>query len=566
MKHLHLFMGFLLILFSAGGCGGQSKAGINSVIYYIDPSSASNGNGSEASPYNTFSGVTFEPGAEYRIKRGTILYEEILVDVSGKVNDPVIIGAYGTGADPVIDGSDLQTGWIAEGGFYTRTLIADTTETPGNVSVNGTMLNFNEAGALASGEYEIETNGKVNIYTEPSGKTVRVSRRYFGVHGSAVSYVKVENLHIRQASMHGISFENSHNITVSNCVIEMCGGAFIYGTSIHAGNGIEFGNSCTDCTAENCTIRNIFDSGVTAQTYSSNESASDIIFRNLDIEKCGFAGVELAVLAGSGNTGSSISNVLTGNVRVRFSGAGFSGVRHGETGGADNDEGRGIKIAADSGAGSMDRIRIEDSLIESSEGEGIYLNGDTGISEIARTEIIANKRNGISLADPSSSSIGLKIYASLLRENTGNGLVYNSVAGKGLEVYNCTFYNNTVIDLSVLSSSGYLKLKNNIYYSAVTHLYLASLPAGVEIDYNCYYENGASIIGVGASAYISVADFHAAYLSCDNSGTGADPSFDVNLVPGSSDCRGKGTPVAGVVYDLNGNSYRNPPTMGAFEY
>lgn len=82
MKHLPLFMGFLLILFSAGGCGGQSKAGINSVIYYIDPSSASNRNGSEASPYNTFSGVTFEPGAEYRIKRGSILYEEILVDVS----------------------------------------------------------------------------------------------------------------------------------------------------------------------------------------------------------------------------------------------------------------------------------------------------------------------------------------------------------------------------------------------------------------------------------------------------------------------------------------------------
>lgn len=304
-------------VFSCGGGGGSDPAPLNAK--YIDPSQGTNGTGTESSPYNTFAGLTFEAGTSYLIKRGTVLYEQITVDDSGTASAPIIIGAYGTGEPPVIDGSELtgDSSWqetsVGSGIYYQDFTIDLLNATgpigPGNVSSSNSviaMLKFKDGGTPSTGEYTISSSGRVQIYDAPVA-SLRVSRRYFGIKGSNVSYVTIKDLHIRQASLHGIHFEDSSNITVQNCKIEMCGGAYI-GT-LQAGNGVEFGNSSSICSVTGCTISEIFDSGVTCQTYDNNQAASDFIFSDNTISKCGFAGVEVAVLRNIDKSGSSISGV-----------------------------------------------------------------------------------------------------------------------------------------------------------------------------------------------------------------------------------------------------------------
>ncbi len=555
MRYFYLFI-FVIFLSCSGG-GSSNNPDVNNAVYYIDPSAAANGSGTIDSPFKTFSGINFEPGAEYLIKRGTVLEEQITITASGISGDPVVIGAYGAGDDPVIDGSEIVNSWTPAGGnVYSNTLSPTATSGRGNVTANNMIQNFS-TGTPSSDQYTIDSTGKIQIYGDPSGKTVRLSRRYFGIHGKNESYITIENIHVKQASLHGIHFEDSNNITVRNCRIEMCGGAFI-GT-VQAGNGVEFGNSSSDCTVTGCIISEIFDSGITPQTYDSNQSASDFVFSGNIISKCGFAGIEIAVLSNGGKTGSSISNVSVSDTTISECGAGFSGIRYGN-------EGRGIKIAADSGAGFLDAVIVEDSTVESCKGEGIYINGETGIVKVTRTIIKSNKRDGIAVSDLSSLSIGVKLTASIIRDNLNEGFVYNAVAGKGVEVYNCTFYNNTTIDLSIYSNSGYIRLMNNIYNSGVTHLYSTSAIVNSEIDYNCYYQNSSSAIGWGGSAYNSVSLFNAAYPSFDNNSNGSDPLFNASLTPSSAECKGKGIYISGINTDINGNNFKNPPTLGAVEY
>ena len=73
--------------------------------YYVDPSRATNGEGSEASPFNTFTGVTWT-GNDFVIKAGTTYTGTITVGASGTAEDHITIGRYGDAAlaNPVING------------------------------------------------------------------------------------------------------------------------------------------------------------------------------------------------------------------------------------------------------------------------------------------------------------------------------------------------------------------------------------------------------------------------------------------------------------------------------
>ncbi|MGH6835557.1 MAG: right-handed parallel beta-helix repeat-containing protein [Methylocella sp.] len=71
--------------------------------YYIDPSAASNGNGTQARPFNSWSWVAFQPGNTYLQRAGTT-YPGLLQlsSVHGTASLPITIDSYGTGAAPII--------------------------------------------------------------------------------------------------------------------------------------------------------------------------------------------------------------------------------------------------------------------------------------------------------------------------------------------------------------------------------------------------------------------------------------------------------------------------------
>jgi hypothetical protein len=71
--------------------------------FYIDPSAASNGTGTQASPYNTWAGLKFQPGNTYLQKAGTTYNAELsIVEQIASSGAPIVLDSYGTGAKPII--------------------------------------------------------------------------------------------------------------------------------------------------------------------------------------------------------------------------------------------------------------------------------------------------------------------------------------------------------------------------------------------------------------------------------------------------------------------------------
>ena len=61
-------------------------------------------------------GSSFSAGDSILFKRGETWREQLTVPSSGSAGLPITFGAYGTGADPIINGADIVTGWTADTG------------------------------------------------------------------------------------------------------------------------------------------------------------------------------------------------------------------------------------------------------------------------------------------------------------------------------------------------------------------------------------------------------------------------------------------------------------------
>ncbi|MBC9719439.1 right-handed parallel beta-helix repeat-containing protein [Streptomyces sp. TRM66268-LWL] len=78
--------------------------------YYVDCSAATDGSGTQASPWNTLATVnarTFGPGDQILFKRGATCTGQLYPKGSGAAGSPIIVDAYGTGAQPKISGNGV---------------------------------------------------------------------------------------------------------------------------------------------------------------------------------------------------------------------------------------------------------------------------------------------------------------------------------------------------------------------------------------------------------------------------------------------------------------------------
>ena len=79
----------------------------------------------------------FNAGDQILFRKGDSFYGTITVKNSGTAGSPIIYGAYGTGANPVISGFTTITGWTNEGGgIYSKAVTAQS-DTTNIVTVNG---------------------------------------------------------------------------------------------------------------------------------------------------------------------------------------------------------------------------------------------------------------------------------------------------------------------------------------------------------------------------------------------------------------------------------------------
>ena len=79
--------------------------------HYVNCSLATNGSGSQASPWNSLASAaahTYGAGDSLLLARGTTCTGSLLIQSSGASGNPITIDAYGTGALPVINAAGLQ--------------------------------------------------------------------------------------------------------------------------------------------------------------------------------------------------------------------------------------------------------------------------------------------------------------------------------------------------------------------------------------------------------------------------------------------------------------------------
>lgn len=580
----------LILPLAFNDCKGSGGSAGN--VIHIDPSAAASGNGSEDEPYKYWSEVTFQPGNTYAQKRGTIAREEIIIDNSGTAENPIIISAYGTGDNPIIQGSELETGWSFEtGSIYSK--IFDSSCSLGMIAQDGTALTFiawdtnrdtTFTGASA-GSFTIDYNTNT-MYVwctsgTPADHQIEVSRRNRGIAGQGISNVIIQNLKVQYVSLVGIDIgacgilstcsggETCSNVTIKNCTITKCGGIW-FGVpyNFHLGNGIQFANGAVNCRVENCTITDIFDSGVSPQVYSDGQSQSGIVITETTIERCGFAGIEIAGLNNLGTSGS-INGVTVEKVTISESGKGWSGDRSGEYSGSI--QAIGIKIAADPGS-DLSNITIDQSSVTGCKGHAVWLYGDTGTVTINRSQIFDNDGIGIAAMDNSTGLTLKLITAASLIYNNVTGLLFDVQYGNGYTLYNNTFFNNSNISILVNNNDGPAIVKNNIFSAAgLAHIVCSNPATGIIYNYNAYHGTGSvGLIGYNGINYTSLADFQSGTVHEDN-GRDDDPLFadsatgNFYLLSGSP-CIGIGDNSTGVTLDYHGNSYKNPPSMGAYEY
>jgi hypothetical protein len=118
----------ILSLLLFGGMPAPTQAA--GTTYYVDCSTGNNGHGTRSGPRNNGSGAagktgdgsesnpwrdldavndtTFGPGDSILFKRGTTCYGQLWPKGSGASGLPITIGAYGTGALPIINGGDYD--------------------------------------------------------------------------------------------------------------------------------------------------------------------------------------------------------------------------------------------------------------------------------------------------------------------------------------------------------------------------------------------------------------------------------------------------------------------------
>lgn len=570
----YLFLIFALLIFS---CSSESSKSDDDCIY-VDPSALISGNGTASSPYNSWSNVTFETGKKYLQKRGTTAREQITIDASDNFGSPITIGAYGTGAIPIIIGSEIETGWTFENSFiYSKqmTLPSLGIVIEDEVVLKRLIWNTNVAttfSAASAGSYSFNpSDNKIYVWcsdnTDPDTHVMEVSRRYYGIHGTNSSYIKIENFQLRNISLHGIQFSDSSHIDVSDCEIRNIGGAHL-GSGIYAGNGIEFGNKSSDCSVINTIVENIFDSGVSPQTYDSSQNAARFVYSGLTISKCGFAGIEIAVLYNGSSVNSSIDGVTISDSEIFDCGKGFSGIRYGN-------EGRGIKIKGDGGSLEVRNITINNVTIRDGESQGIAVEGRSLNITVKRCMVSGNKKDGIKAS--STDRVNLSVSSSVITSNATGGSAYGisvnlTESASSLSLIHNTLYDNTACELAIFGYSGSgIKIMNNLFHSSasVPHIYSAVVfPSGSSITYNWFKEFN-NMISYNSTSCNNIVNFQSVCSYALSNIAGSSPlmnSTTFRLSSTSSDCYHAGLSGTGITLDRLGRSFATPPTIGAFEY
>lgn len=117
-------------------------SGLRAATYYVSPTGSDTNNGTSTStPWQTIArvnqlGTALQPGDRILFQRGGTYRGKLTINANGSASAYIEVGAYGTGAQPVISGSVPVTGWVQHSGSIWRAPIA---QRPRHIYVNGAL-------------------------------------------------------------------------------------------------------------------------------------------------------------------------------------------------------------------------------------------------------------------------------------------------------------------------------------------------------------------------------------------------------------------------------------------
>lgn len=478
MKHL---LTILLFFFAANSFAND---------YYFANSGSDAGSGTTASPYQTITkaNTLIAAGNKIYFKRGDTFYGTLNINASGTSGTPIVIGAYGTGAKPIIAGFTSVSSWTNLGGNIWESTTAVSTLPELNLvtigGVNTAMGRYPNSGWLTyqthNGNLSITSASLNSSTTDWTGAQVVLKKERWDSHVGEITSQSGGTLFYTDNGIdvpqNGYGFfiqSDSRTLDAQNEWYYTSGKKLqIYSTSSPTDVNVATLDSAMVITGNYITVQNVEFTG-------TNNSAVKIVNGdNIIIDSCvvSFAGDVGVFLQGS--TGSLVKNSYIhhtngnairtdANTTIEYNTVSNTSMIFGQV--------RTYSFGAITGSsGSL----IQYNTVDSSGYNGIMLNGRTnstvqnnfinnscllyedgggiytslsGSNTLIKDNIVLNTKGGEG-GNNSSDNMAFGIY--LDSYTTGTTVTGNTVSGSGGAggffsnlndnvITNNTFYNNS---------------------------------------------------------------------------------------------------------------------------
>jgi uncharacterized repeat protein (TIGR02543 family) len=444
--------------------------------YYVDPVSGNNSYSgtSTGNAWRTIAKVNssyFAPGDRVLFKRGGVWRESLMPVSSGVAGAPVTFGAYGTGAHPVIAGSDNLT----SGAYAWQRSARGTNEyfcnasglnLPDAVWLNGAYCAKGTAGALGDHQWAWANNdglGFSTVYLRDdsgnpgtSGVLVEAAARGYSVYASGKSYLTFDSLEVRHADDNGYGF------------------------------GVMYFLSCQNITIRNCIVHDISTTGI---HFNGTGSANHLVQNNTlynALPTWDFS----CLLGVYHTTGMTISR------NTIYNAIGAVSV--------------GLTVQ-----GSSSGVTVEQNNIYNCRGDHIYLRDYSSNNIIRHNYLHDGAGNGVMIRQGANNN---KVYGNLIVE-AGSGIAITDADGatSGNLVCNNTCYhqtNSSAPGIVVAGNHVGTQIRNNcVRTNSNCALYIDGAAAGaVSSNYNCLYNtssfrlvyyNGTNYLPGNFASYVS---------------------------------------------------------------
>jgi len=459
MNHSHLLCAFGSIALAAFlSSTTPSHAAIcprGNTCYYVNATTGNDANAgtSASSPWKTVARVNaqhFNPGEVVYFARGQKWREQLQISSSGTAALPITFRSYGSGAQPIISGSDVITSWAPYTPNIYYSAQSSWANAPGVTIQDGTPLRLVPwSGSIAAtqrsltaGSFTVDyTNKIVYIWSTdsqpPSTHTIEVAHRLYGVENNKKNFVTINGLTFEHAAFHCAYASSTTSFHIVGSTLRICGGTYIGGGLI-AGNGIEWSGNGSNNSLQDSTVTGVLDSCASPQLYGSNETLRDTTISGNTLSYCGMNGVEISIQgpsAGVSNLDSFISGVTITRNKIYETGGGWSS----------NREGSGIVAYNNDGSvtSAITGVRISENIIHSNAKDGVELRRYSGMSIVDHNRISDNAKDGVEVTDDlNPTSTGIHLFDNLIYDNAKHGLERNVPASQAFHIYNNVLTNN----------------------------------------------------------------------------------------------------------------------------